>query len=62
MDDFYLFKSGTIRRKNGSIVLDCDDEEILIPVAQLRTLNVFGEVNVNKRILELFWILRKCSF
>ncbi len=55
MDDFYLFKSGTIRRKNGSVVLDCDDEEILIPVAQLRTLNVFGEVNVNKRILELFY-------
>lgn len=53
MEDFFLFKSGTIRKKNGSVVLENDDGDTLIPIEQIRTLSIFGEVTINKRILEL---------
>lgn len=53
MDDFYLFKSGTIRRKNGTVVLEGETETTIIPVEQIHSLYIFGEVTINKRLLEL---------
>lgn len=53
MDEFYIFKSGTIKRKNGSVVLKTDEEELLIPIEQVHSIYVFVEVTLNKRVLEL---------
>lgn len=52
MDSFYLFKSGTLRRKNSTLLLETGEEEIVLPVEQIRTLYIFGEIAVNKRALE----------
>lgn len=53
MNDFYLFKSGTIRKKNGTVVLESEEETTIIPIEQIRSLYIFGEVTINKRLLEL---------
>lgn len=55
MVSFYIFKSGTIRRKNSSLILETSDDEICLPIEQIRTLYVFSEVTINKRALELLW-------
>ena len=52
--NFYLFKSGQLKRKDHSVVPETKEETILIPVEQIDSLFYFGEIAVNKRLLELF--------
>lgn len=53
MNNFYLFESGTLKRKDKSIVYETKEAEHLIPIEQVDCLFCLGEVTLNKRILEL---------
>ncbi|MEY8380834.1 CRISPR-associated endonuclease Cas1 [Ileibacterium valens] len=53
MNNFYLVKSGTLKRKDSSVVYITEDDEHLIPIEQIDSLFCLGEINLNKRVLEL---------
>lgn len=52
MNNFYLFTSGTLKRQDSSLIYITDDRTILIPVHQVDMICCFGEVTLNKRVLE----------
>lgn len=50
----YLYKSGTLSRKNDSLCLiEKNDNVHYLPIEQLDRIFVFGEVTLNKRVLSL---------
>lgn len=53
MNAIYLYKSGELKRKDSSLVLINSDETVLIPIEQVDTIFVFGEITINKRLLQL---------
>src|SRR5579885_872334 len=48
----YIFSSGALKRQENTLWLISDDEKKAVPVETVLDLNVFGEVTVNKRLLE----------
>lgn len=50
--NIYIFNSGTLKRKDNSIVLKTENETKLIPIEETSSIWVFGEIDFNKRILE----------
>lgn len=51
---FYLYKSGTLIRKDSSLVLEeKNGNDSYLPIEQLDTIICFSEVTLNKRVLEL---------
>jgi len=58
MRDYYIFKSGRISRKDNSVMLeytdDGKDKRIPIPVNDIDALYLFGEVDLNTKLLTFF--------
>jgi len=52
MDPIYIFKNGTLSRKGNTISFKDDESRKYIPVENLLEIKVFGEVSINKRLLE----------
>lgn len=51
----YIFSNGTIKRKQNTIYfLSENDEKKYIPVENTKEIYVFGEVTINKKLLEFF--------
>ncbi|GFN23389.1 MAG: type I-B CRISPR-associated endonuclease Cas1 [Thermoanaerobacteraceae bacterium] len=48
----YLFASGRLRRKDNTICVDSEEGTKYFPVINLRDIFVFGEVDLNKKLLE----------
>ena len=48
----YIFSSGELKRQENTLWLIGEEEKKAIPVEAVDDLNVFGEVTVNKRLLE----------
>jgi len=48
----YLFASGRLRRKDNTICVESDEGTKYFPVVNLRDIFVFGEVDLNKKLLE----------
>ncbi len=48
----YLFASGRLRRKDNTICVESDEGTKYFPVVSLRDIFVFGEVDLNKKLLE----------
>lgn len=48
----YLFASGRLKRKDNTICVENDEGARYFPVASLRDIVVFGEVDLNKKLLE----------
>lgn len=50
----YILSSGTLRRKDGALLMEAKDvPPIHVPVEAVEEILVFGEVSMNKRLLEL---------
>ena len=49
----YLYKSGTLKRKDFSLACVTKDETIPIPIRQVDLIICFSEITLNKRVLEL---------
>ena len=52
MESIYIFSSGSLRRKNNSIVFESNERKKHIPVENVSEIRIFGEVSLNKRLLE----------
>ena len=50
--DIYIFTSGELQRKNDTLLFDGEEGKKYIPVTDVESIHVFGEVNVNKSLLE----------
>lgn len=48
----YLFQSGRLKRKDNTIAVEGEEGTKYFPVANLRDIIVFGEVDLNKKLLE----------
>ncbi len=48
----YLFSNGTLSRESNTLVLIKNGSKHFIPVADVNSILVFGEVDINKRLLE----------
>jgi len=48
----YLFASGRLRRKDNTICVESEEGTKYFPVINLRDIFVFGEVDLNKKLLE----------
>ena len=49
----YLYKSGNLKRKDNSLVLESKDKDDYIPIEQVDMIICFSEVSLNKRVLAL---------
>ena len=47
----YVLSSGVLRRRQNTLVLETDDGKKFFPVEQVEEIAVFGEVDLNKRLL-----------
>jgi len=48
----YIFSSGALKRKENTLSFVSDEGTKYIPVEQVREIYAFGEVDINKRVLE----------
>jgi len=48
----YIFSSGRLSRKENTIVLETEEGRKVIPISTVSELKVFGELELNKRVLE----------
>lgn len=53
MKPIYLYANGTLKQKDHSLCLVAEEEEIQIPIEQVEEIYCFGEVTLNKRLLQL---------
>ena len=56
MRDYYIFKSGSLRRQDNSLMLNYNDEDKIeqrapIPVENVDCIYLFGEINLNTKLL-----------
>ncbi len=51
MRDYYIFKSGRIRRSENTIEIETSDSKRSIPVNDVRSLHIFGEVDFNTKFI-----------
>lgn len=50
--NYYIFKSGTLRRKGNTLYLDKDEERRILPVEDIESLYLFGQLNFNSELIE----------
>lgn len=51
----YLFTSGKLVRKDNTIMFEKEDgKKVHLPIEQTDSIHIFGELDINKRILEFF--------
>lgn len=48
----YIFNSGTLSRKDDTLLFEGEEGKRYIPVNGIESVHIFGEVNINKRLLE----------
>lgn len=51
MKDYYIFKSGRLTRKDNSIFLEINEGNIPIPVNDIDSLYIFGEIDLNTKAI-----------
>ncbi|KIR01268.1 CRISPR-associated protein Cas1 [Lachnospiraceae bacterium TWA4] len=50
--DIYVFQNGRLSRKDNTLCLEIDEKKHYIPVVDVGSIHFFGEVDVNKSLLE----------
>jgi len=51
MKDYYIFKSGRVSRKDNSIIIDTNDDKIPIPINDIESLYLFGQIDINTKAM-----------
>ena len=49
--DYYIFKSGRIRRKDNSVIIETTDGNMPIPINDIDSLYLFGELDINTKAI-----------
>lgn len=50
--DIFVFQNGNLSRKDNTLMLQIEDKKHYIPVTDVASIHFFGEVDVNKSLLE----------
>lgn len=50
--DFYIFKDGELKRKDNTFYFSGGEQKKYIPIEELDTIWIFGEVDINKKFLD----------
>jgi len=50
----YLFASGRLQRKDNTVYIEAEEGRKYFPVESIRDIYVFGEVDLNKKLIEFF--------
>lgn len=50
--DIFVFQKGTLSRKDNTLMLQIDEKKHYLPVTDIASIHIFGEVDVNKSLLE----------
>ncbi|MFW6129571.1 MAG: type I-B CRISPR-associated endonuclease Cas1b [Atribacterota bacterium] len=50
----YIFSSGDLRRKQNTVYFESNKGKKYLPIETLENVMIFGEVNINKRVMEFF--------
>ncbi len=48
---YYIFKSGSLRRKDNSLILETENKKIPIPIEEVYEIFLFGEITLNTKLL-----------
>lgn len=48
---YYIFKSGILKRKDNSLILETEKQKIPIPIEEIYELFLFGEITLNTKLL-----------
>lgn len=51
--DIFVFQNGNLSRKDNTLLLTVEDKKHYLPVTDIASIHFFGEVDVNKSLLEL---------
>ncbi|MEM2857091.1 MAG: type I-B CRISPR-associated endonuclease Cas1b [Candidatus Nitrosocaldus sp.] len=51
MRDYYIFKSGRLRRHENTIELEFNDGKKIIPINDIYSLHLFGEIDLNTKLI-----------
>jgi CRISPR-associated protein Cas1 len=54
MKDYYIFKNGRISRKDNSVFLETQEGNIPIPINDIESLYLFGEIDLNTKAINFF--------
>ena len=54
MKDYYIFKNGRISRKDNSVFLETQEGNIPIPINDVESLYLFGEIDLNTKAINFF--------
>lgn len=49
----YIFSDGELKRQDNTLKFYCEETNRYLPVEDISDIFVFGEVNINKKLLEL---------
>ena len=49
---YYIFQNGTLARKDNTIYFENDERKRFIPVEDIGDIYIFGEIDLNKRLLD----------
>ncbi len=49
--DYYIFKSGRLRRNQNTIQLESKEEKKSIPINDIHSIHLFGEIDLNTKIM-----------
>jgi CRISPR-associated protein Cas1 len=49
----YIFSDGELKREDNTLKFYCDESKRFLPIEDISDIYVFGEVNINKKLLEL---------
>lgn len=50
--DIFVFQNGTLARRDNTLMLEIEEKKHYIPVTDVASIHFFGEVDVNKSLLE----------
>lgn len=50
--DIYIFNNGELRRKDNTILFETEDEKKYVPIEEIHNIWIFGEVTINKSLLD----------
>ncbi|NPV44183.1 MAG: hypothetical protein HPY70_09450 [Firmicutes bacterium] len=51
--NIYIFNDGQIRRKDNTVYFETEEGKKFLPIEDINDIFVFGELELNKRFLEL---------
>lgn len=51
--DIFIFSDGALKREQNTLKFYCDDTKRFLPVEDINSIYAFGEVDINKKLLEL---------